>query len=228
MEEHTNNKLIAHHEVRDLFPTNIIVAELNDAPALNAALKETILARRDVSEGLTRSNVLGWHSDAKMLKWGGAAAQTLAQAMMNLCGQHTKDLGAKPGRARYRMAVDMWANISPAGASNQYHAHPSCLWSGVYYVDDGGDPDGGPLVLLDPRFPMNKMYGADLVFIDEKGEHQNTKVRLQPTPGKLVIFPSWLMHGVRPHSGPRDRISVAMNLAALPGAAPSLNVGLTS
>jgi len=228
MDEHTKQELIAHHEVRDIFPTNIIVAELKDAPALNAALKETILARKEVSEGLTRSNVLGWHSDSKMLKWGGAAAQTLALAMMTLCGQHTKDLGAKSGRARYRMAVDMWANISPAGASNQYHAHPSCLWSGVYYVDDGGDPEGGPLVLLDPRFPMNKMYGADLVFADENGEHQNTKVRLSPTPGRLVIFPSWLMHGVRPHSGLRDRISVAMNLAALPGAGPSLNVGLTS
>ncbi|MFC2951979.1 2OG-Fe(II) oxygenase family protein [Marinicaulis aureus] len=226
MEEHTKQELIVHHEVRDIFPTNIIVAELKDAPALNAALKETILARKEVSEGLTRSNVLGWHSDSKMLKWGGPAAQTLAKAMMQLCGRHTKDLGAKSGRSRYRMAMDMWANVSPAGASNQYHAHPSCLWSGVYYVDDGGDLEGGPLVLLDPRFPMNRMYGADLVFADDNGAHQSTKVSLTPEPGRLVIFPSWLMHGVRPHAGERDRISVAMNLAALPSESASMRVNL--
>ncbi|WP_428407964.1 TIGR02466 family protein [Hyphococcus sp.] len=227
MEEQTKPAIIAHHEVRDIFPTNIIVAEIEDAAALNARLKETILARKQVSEGITRSNVLGWHSDSKMLKWGGEAAQRLAQAMMQLCGQHTKDIGATSGRPRYRMSIDMWANVSPAGASNQYHAHPSCLWSGVYYVDDGGDPEGGPLVLLDPRFPMNRMYSADLVFVDQNGAHQNTKERFAPTPGRMVIFPSWLMHGVRPHSGPGDRISIAINLAALPGAGASLNVSLT-
>lgn len=219
---------IAHHEVRELFPTQILVADIEDAPALNKALREAIIARKAVSEGLERSNVLGWHSDNKMLKWGGEAAQRLAGAMMQLCGRYTQDTGATGKAPRYRMALDMWANVSPAGASNQYHAHPACLWSGVYYVDDGGDPEGGPLVLLDPRFPMNRMYSADLVFADEKGPRSGTKERFSPTPGRMVVFPSWLTHGVRPHSGPGERISIAMNLATLPAAAnSSLNVNLS-
>jgi uncharacterized protein (TIGR02466 family) len=207
---------IASHEVRDIFPTPVIIAELDGAEALNEALRETILGRRAVSEGMNRSNVLGWHSDTKMLKWGGAPAQQLASMMMQLCGQHTQDTGAQGNIPRYEMAIEMWANVSPAGASNQYHAHPACLWSGVYYVDDGGDQKSSPLVILDPRYPTNRMYSADLVFTDEKGPRRNTKERVEPKPGRLVIFPSWLTHGVKPHSGPRDRISVAMNLGAVP------------
>lgn len=207
---------LARQDVRELFPTPLIVADIEDAPALNDSLREVVLRQKALSKGLERSNILGWHSDNKMLRWGGEPARRLGKTMMQLCGRYTNDAGAKDGASRFRMAIEMWANISPAGSSNQYHAHPSCLWSGVYYVDDGGDPEGGPLVLLDPRFPMNKMYYADLAFMDEKGAQQNTKERILPTPGRMVIFPSWLMHGVRPHSGPRDRISIAMNLAAFP------------
>jgi len=29
----------------------------------------------------------------------------------------------------------------------------------------------------------------------------------------LALFPAWLVHGVRPHGGPRGRISVALNLS---------------
>ena len=34
-----------------------------------------------------------------------------------------------------------------------------------------------------------------------------------PKAGKLVMFPSWLMHQVRPYKGSAVRISIAMNLA---------------
>jgi uncharacterized protein (TIGR02466 family) len=109
----------------------------------------------------------------------------------------------------------MWANVSPPGASNQMHAHPGCVWSAVYYVDDGGDAKTGKLVLHDPRFPMNRMAAPDLVFAVE-GETEEMKFEADPEPGKLIAFPSWLMHSVQPHSGPRERISIAINIMALP------------
>ena len=113
------------------------------------------------------------------------------------------------------MGLEMWANVSPAGASNQVHAHPGCVWSAVYYVDDGGDPESGKLVLHDPRYPMNRMAAPDLVFAAD-GAAEEMKYEIIPEPGKLVAFPSWLMHGVKPHQGSRDRISVALNIMAIP------------
>ena len=203
-------------EIRALFPTNILETRLRDAERLNAALLSAILARKAADPGIARSNILGWHSDTEMLRGGGEPARALGLATLQLCGAHTHDRGlGGTGRPRYEMGLEMWANVSPAGASNQVHAHPGCVWSAVYYVDDGGDLESGKLVLHDPRYPMNRMAAPDLVFA-AGGEAEEMKYEIAPSPGKLVAFPSWLMHGVKPHEGPRARVSVALNVLAIP------------
>lgn len=203
-------------DVHLTFPTPVIVRELENAAQLNEALRRSIIDRKASSKGIQRSNILGWHSDTEMLNWGGEAAQNLAMQTLQTCGEHTTDIGMQGQTPRFEMAMDMWANVSPAGASNQSHAHPGALWSAVYYVDDGGDSASGQLVLQDPRFPMNRAYVPDLVFVDGDGRKEESQFRIAPTPGKLVLFPSWMMHGVKPHQGSRERISIAMNVMALP------------
>lgn len=200
--------------VRRLFSTPLIELDLANAPALNRALTETIAARRAAHAGISRSNVGGWHSDTEMAQWGGEAARTVALEALKACGAYTHDMGMKGSEPRFQMGIEMWANVLPAGAVNQHHAHPGALWSAVYYVDDGGDPENGPLILLDPRFPANRMYVPDLVFA-ENGEMEESTVKVAPIPGRMVIFPSWLMHGVKPHAGARDRISIAINVMAM-------------
>jgi uncharacterized protein (TIGR02466 family) len=150
-----------------------------------------------------------------MLHWGGPAAKALALDTLQICGRITTDVGLKEARPRFEMGMEMWANVSPAGASNQMHCHPGSLWSAVYYVDDGGD-EKAKLTLLDPRYPMTRMATPDLLFQDEAGEREKNTVEIAPEPGKLVMFPSWLMHAVKPHSGPRERVSIAMNVMAIP------------
>jgi uncharacterized protein (TIGR02466 family) len=187
---------------------------LPGAEPRNVALASVIRARQQESEGIKRSNLLGWHSDTEMLSWGGEAAKELALETLRLCGRFTKDVGMRNNQPRYEMGMEMWANVSPAGSINQNHCHPGCVWSAVYYIDDGGDPEGGSLTLLDPRYPMNRMMAPDLRFADKTGRTEDVQVKVTPLPGKLVVFPAWLTHGVKPHDGPRDRISVAMNVMA--------------
>lgn len=206
--------------VHHLFATPLIETTLARAPQLNAALVQTIRARQQSSEGIQRSNLLGWHSDSEMLSWGGEAAKELALETLRLCSRYTTDIGMKNNQPRYEMGMEMWANVSPAGSANQNHCHPGALWSAVYYIDDGGDPEGGPLMLVDPRFPMKSMYAPDLRFADESGKPEEVQYRVTPVPGKLILFPSWLLHGVKPHSGARDRISIAMNVMAMPRKPP--------
>jgi uncharacterized protein (TIGR02466 family) len=202
--------------VRRLFATAVIETRIREAERLNRDLRRIILDRKATDPGISRSNVRGWHSDTEMAKWGGAPARSIALATLQFCGMHTHDRGLAPGgRPRFEMGLEMWANVSPPGASNQMHAHPGCVWSAVYYVDDGGDAKTGKLVLHDPRFPMNRMAAPDLVFAVE-GETEEMKFEADPEPGKLIAFPSWLMHSVQPHSGPRERISIAINIMALP------------
>ncbi|MEM9495502.1 MAG: TIGR02466 family protein [Pseudomonadota bacterium] len=201
--------------IHKLFPVCVMEVMLEDASALNAALKKVILDNKARSPGVARSNILGWHSDTEMLQWGGPPAQKLALTMLQICGQRTDDVGMRGGQPRYEMAMEMWANVSPHSASNQFHAHPGCLWSGVYYVDNGGDEDAS-LVLMDPNFPMNRMYAPDLQFVGDGGERFPSRREFAPTPGKLVIFPSWLNHAVKPNQAAGERISIAMNVLALP------------
>ena len=202
-------------QVRAIFPTHILETRVKDLATLNGALRTAILARRDADPGISRSNLGGWHSDTEMLAWAGEPARRLALATLQLCGAHTHDKGMRAGPPRFEMGLEMWANVSPPGASNQMHAHPGCVWSAVYYVDDGGDADGGKLVLHDPRFPMNRMAAPDLVFAAD-GAMEEMRVEIAPEPGKLVAFPAWLMHSVKAHAGARDRISVALNVMAIP------------
>jgi len=202
--------------LKELFATPLIEFRPQTADALAPALKEVILKRKTEHKGIARSNIHGWHSDTDMLEWGGEPARALALEAMQTCGRFTRDLNAAQGQSRYEMGMEMWANVSPAGASNQLHAHPTALWSAVFYVDDGGDTEEGALVLQDPRFPLTRMYASDLVFTNAAGEKQLSQHWVRPEPGKLILFPSWLMHAVRPHKGERDRISIAMNITAMP------------
>jgi hypothetical protein len=37
--------------------------------------------------------------------------------------------------------------------------------------------------------------------------------RVPPKSGRLVMFPAWMMHQVRPYRGTAERISIACNLS---------------
>ncbi|MGE3652413.1 MAG: putative 2OG-Fe(II) oxygenase, partial [Reyranellaceae bacterium] len=91
------------------------------------------------------------------------------------------------------------------------------FWSGVYYVDDGGiaaDPAlGGELEFMDPRGAAPAMYAPQLAFGTPGGLSGGACESIPPRAGRLVMFPSWLLHGVRPYRGTAERISIAFNLS---------------
>ncbi len=202
-----------------LFETMIVVDELPNAIAVNAALKQAILDRRAASPGVTISNIGGWQSEHDLASWGGQALQYLLRHVIALADRHCIDI-VSPGTPRHHWSTDMWANVSPPHASNQMHTHPGAYWSAVYYVDDGSagaaNPQGGELIIEDPRMPMILMTMPNLRFRKPDGTAHEPQLRLKPKSGRLVLFPAWLNHGVVPHGGPDDRISIAINLLAVP------------
>ena len=202
-------------EVLRLFPTPLVVATIPKADALNTELKSIILARERAHESVERSNRGGWQSTWDMHEWGGAPMQTVLAYARALVDDATVDRAGN--RLEIGWRINCWANVSRNGHGNQFHTHPGALWSVSYYVDDGGigaDPSlGGEFEVLDPRGVAPIMYapqvtfpGADFVAL---GESQ----RLAPRPGVLIVFPSWLSHGVCPYRGNRERISIAINFS---------------
>lgn len=99
-----------------------------------------------------------------------------------------------------------WANINPPGAMNQPHNHPNNFLSGTYYVQT---PAGaGEIVFADPRpqafaiFPKVKAYNR----------FNGNELRVEVKPGRMVLFPAWLMHSVPPNRGAGERISISFNV----------------
>jgi uncharacterized protein (TIGR02466 family) len=207
-------------KVTSLFETPVVVDRLPDANALNGHLRGAIAENRKTSPGVVKSNKLGWQSDTLMLRWGGEGAYALARHFLSLCEKFTADPRPKvPGQKPFLWLLDMWANVSPPGGSNDYHSHPGAVWSGVYYVDDGyggadGSNLGGELVFEDPRMPMARMMPLDLRYRAPDGSVYEGHHEVRPSAGTMVMFPSWLRHSVRPYLGTGERISIAINATA--------------
>lgn len=204
-----------------LFDTPLIFTEIPGSTDLNRALLSAIEERRKADpQGAAISNRLGWHSDTEMLEWAGEPAHRLMDQAIAIANGFTRDIGGE-GRRRFIWVPEMWANVSGKGASNQFHAHPGTFWSAVYYVDDGyaGSADrglGGELELEDPRSPMINMEAPDLRFRPAPDvPPASLEMLIRPASGRLLMFPGWLRHAVRPYFGEGTRISVAMNLTAV-------------
>lgn len=208
-------------EVENLFETPLIVAEVPGAAELNPKLLAAIAQRREADpQGMAISNRLGWHSDTAMLEWAGEPAHRLMDLLISTANRFTQDSGAK-GRRRFIWVPEMWANVSGKNASNQLHSHAGSFWSAVYYVDDGygGSADrslGGELELEDPRTPMINMEAPDLRFRPGPGAPPASyEALIRPATGRLLVFPAWLRHAVKPYFGEGTRVSIAMNLTAV-------------
>ena len=105
-----------------------------------------------------------------------------------------------------------WINIFKPGAQEAQHTHDGSLLSCSYYVE--APKDCGCLVLPDPiasrktHREFTKTAGSDLL--------TRSEVAVEPQPGRLVMFESWMPHYVQCNKSDQVRISIAMNLREAP------------
>ncbi len=200
-------------QVKGLFATPVAAVLLPDAEARNAELADIILRRRTDFPTVGASNIGGSHSTRDFAAWGGKRAEELLAFARSTVTQLTSD---REGRAvRPDWNVEAWANVNGPGNSNSCHYHPGSFWSGSYYVADGGcadDPSlGGEFEIFDPRGPAPMMHAPALKYGGEDGLSAGSAETIRPRPGLMFIFPSFLLHAVRPYRGTGLRISIAFN-----------------
>jgi uncharacterized protein (TIGR02466 family) len=201
--------------VRGLFATPVAAVEVPRSDEINARLEEVILRRRETTPGVQASNAGGWHSDRNILDWGAPWAGRIIDLAKGMAGQMTADRSGNLVQPDWK--VQAWANVNTTGHANVAHYHGGSFWSGTYYVADGGCATdhslGGEFEMLDPRGPAPGMYAPNLRFAGEDGASAGAAEIIRPKPGLLFLFPSWLMHQVRPYRGTGTRISIAFNLS---------------
>jgi len=57
------------------------------------------------------------------------------------------------------------------------------------------------------------MYAPRLAINAPGGLAMGSSETIPPKAGRILMFPSWLSHAVRPYTGTRQRISIAFNLS---------------
>jgi uncharacterized protein (TIGR02466 family) len=103
----------------------------------------------------------------------------------------------------------MWSNVTDVGTPHIEHFHPNALYSGVIYLQT--PPGSGHIFFTDPRTgpqmfvpkyknPSPEIIGSDWSHPAEKGV--------------MLVFPSWLRHGVdtTPEKPNEKRIALSFNI----------------
>lgn len=115
------------------------------------------------------------------------------------------DCGFDMGGRRPKLD-SLWVNLLKAGGGHSGHIHPHGILSGTVYV--AVPPGAGGIRFEDPRLPL--MMAAPTPRADAALERQRF-VSVQPTPGTVLLWESWLRHEVLPGTGRQDRISISFN-----------------
>src|SRR4029079_5051490 len=133
------------------FPTPVGRYRVADAGPVNAELKRLILDRERSEPSQRYANAGGWPSSADLLDWPSPAVATLkgwiAEAVGHTAAAVVEMMRTTMGRTTspYTFRFKAWANVSRAGNYHRQHNPPGSCWSGVYFVDNGGDSPGQPL-----------------------------------------------------------------------------------
>lgn len=93
-----------------------------------------------------------------------------------------------------------WITKTPPGHFTQTHHHQSMMISGVYYHQV--PEDSGDIYFRS----SDKLMESSPIFMRAQDHY------IESTKGRMVLFPSWLDHGVRSNNSTQDRISISFNI----------------
>ncbi len=195
--------------VRNLFVTRLFEAEIGD-PALLAALAHSIRSlSKDDQAGVGWSREHGYSGYTSYTSLNDLPkrdpifadlAKLLTRHASSFARECAFDLARKP------RLDSLWVNLLKAGGHHSGHIHPHSIISGTFYVEA---PAGcGAIRFEDPRLPL--MMAAPARAADTPDELRPF-VTVEPRPGLLLLWESWLRHEVLPGRG--ERLSVSFNFA---------------
>jgi uncharacterized protein (TIGR02466 family) len=192
-------------EIYRLFPTPFMRARGTLGPELVTNLVEHFTAQAN-NDNNSSTNL----SHTKMLK---PKDSPLFAKAADLIAPKLIDFGAHLlGERMPWLMKEMWVNVMDTGGRQAMHNHANSFVSGVVYLTP--THPGSQTVF------MKASGGTEFVFKNEHADITPTPfngdrwVSPAPTPGDLVLFPSYVLHAVPPNQGER-RITLSFN--AIPG-----------
>lgn len=202
-------------DIDTLFATRVFRAAVPEdtAASLNADLEaQSYAIAADDAAGRrwsARHGYPGYTSYASLndLTWRAPAFAALAKHLNREAKAVARAL-AFDLRGRKLVLDSLWINILAPDGSHSGHIHPHSVLSGTYYVTV---PDGASALRFeDPRLAM--MMAAPLRKASAPRELKPF-VTIEPSPGTILMWESWLRHEVLRNRAEDDRLSVSFNYA---------------
>jgi uncharacterized protein (TIGR02466 family) len=109
-------------------------------------------------------------------------------------------------KSNHRVAItESWAHVTRNGGYHKPHHHNNSTWSGIFYISTSEESNSGNNNWYLPYYIERK---AGLEFADDRFTSSFV-------PGRLILFPSMLLHDAEPYYGNEPRIVVAFNTICL-------------
>jgi uncharacterized protein (TIGR02466 family) len=197
--------------LRSLFATRLYEADLDDEALLGDLAHSIRTLAADDTAGQRWSRTHGYkgytsYASLNDLPRRDPAFADLASALTRHAAAFTKacafDLSRKP------KLDSLWANLLKPGGHHTGHIHPHSIISGTLYVE--APPGSGAIRFEDPR--LTQMMAAP-PRRDDAPEELRTFVTVQPRPGLLLLWESWLRHEVLAGTAKAERLSISFNFA---------------
>jgi uncharacterized protein (TIGR02466 family) len=208
-------------EVTPFFAVPFGFAKLENCAALNAELRELFLQRAGQGSRyanprpLTQRNREVFESEFEIFRWQEPCIQQLKEFCWSHMLQMIGALNGYDGATIKRLLIynEAWFHVTRRGGFFGLHNHPNASWSGVYCVDPGQSdvdkPDSGLLSFVSPSVITSMHMDAATANLRDPFAPNVRALRLEP--GQLVVFPSWILHDVKPFQGEGIRVTVAFN-----------------
>ena len=116
-----------------------------------------------------------------------------------------KQLGASERTSFY--ITQSWMNRNPPHSYHHTHMHPNSIFSCIYYVEG----DKCPTYFY--RYDDRTSFGNFAFYENDKGSNAftATKAGVMNEVGRLVIFPSSMVHDVDNNESDKDRVTISFN-----------------
>lgn len=197
---------MSNEDFLTLWPTTLLKRVLPSVDSANTDLAAHVLQLESNHASLTEDylNQNLFDSDHPAIDW-------LQQCISKTIRDYLQNAHIKYG---VDWSLQGWANINRQGDYHSLHNHPHSYLSGTYYIatpkqpihpEQRADTNPGAISFFDPRAQANMNAIASDAQVDPE-------FRVQPEPGMMLLWPSFLHHFVHPNFSSEPRISVSFNV----------------
>jgi uncharacterized protein (TIGR02466 family) len=131
--------------------------------------------------------------------------------------------------------TNSWANVLKKGGKVKIHSHRVSVISGAFYPTASSEV--GSICFKNPVSVYHQLYGGDQNIQDPDTENPfdpysdvhylQWYMKIKPTPGLLILFPSWLEHWTTENKS-NERITLSFNTNYKPYIPKEINIKLNA